>query len=149
MVQAPPVAPVAAAAVPPTPAERPIPLPPEPAVNDTPKPREKEDAPPPKAKKKAARVEKEKKAEEPVVKPAPPPMSSSDFLAVNDMPPQDAPSLTIGGYIYSAKPADRSVLINQRLVREGELVSPDLRIEEIARQGVIFSYRGQRFRKSY
>src|SRR5690606_1452664 len=32
------------------------------------------------------------------------------------------PQLKIGGYIYSAKPAERSVLINNKLLREGDSI---------------------------
>ena len=59
------------------------------------------------------------------------------------------PQVTIGGYIYAAKPADRSVLINKRLVRDGDQVAPGLTLEKMTPTGLVFNYNGTRFRTSY
>lgn len=67
--------------------------------------------------------------------------------------PQDIqsqiPPLTVNGYIYSDKPAERTVLINQRLLREGEQVAPDLRLEKLTPSGMVLNFRGHRYRTSY
>jgi general secretion pathway protein B len=67
--------------------------------------------------------------------------------------PQDIqsqiPPLTVNGYIYADKPADRTVLINQRLLREGEQVAPDLRLEKLMPSGMVLNFRGHRYRTSY
>jgi general secretion pathway protein B len=73
-------------------------------------------------------------------------------IAMNDLPPamqREIPLLTIGGYIYSSTPADRSVLINQRLLREGDSITNDLTLESIRSDGVILNYKGRRFKKPY
>ena len=59
------------------------------------------------------------------------------------------PKLKIGGYIYSSKPAERSVLINNKLLREGEIVAQDLRLEQLLPDGVLLNYRGHRYRVGY
>ncbi|MBI5099522.1 MAG: general secretion pathway protein GspB [Nitrospirae bacterium] len=54
--------------------------------------------------------------------------------------------LSIFGHIYSDSPSARMVNINGQILREGETVRKNLRIEEITETGVIFSYQGTRFR---
>ena len=59
------------------------------------------------------------------------------------------PQLSIGGYIYSDNQADRSVLINKRLLRDGDQVAADLILEKMTPTGIIFNYKGYRYRTSY
>jgi general secretion pathway protein B len=54
--------------------------------------------------------------------------------------------LSIYGHIYSDSPSARMVNINGQILREGETVRKNLKIEEITENGVIFSYQGTRFR---
>jgi general secretion pathway protein B len=56
------------------------------------------------------------------------------------------PEMTIAGYIHDDQ-AGSMAMINDKLVREGEEVSPGLRLEKILPDGAIFSYRGERFRR--
>ncbi|MFC7514771.1 general secretion pathway protein GspB [Herbaspirillum sp. GCM10030257] len=72
--------------------------------------------------------------------------------SVRDLPPQiqqQIPALTIGGYIYSANKADRSVLINKRLLRDGDEIAPGLTLERMTPSGMILNYKGYRYRSSY
>ncbi|MDB5839847.1 MAG: hypothetical protein JWQ23_1799, partial [Herminiimonas sp.] len=62
---------------------------------------------------------------------------------------REIPALTINGYIYASNPADRSVLINNRLLREGEQVAPGLTLERMQPREAIMNYRGYRYRLSY
>jgi general secretion pathway protein B len=62
---------------------------------------------------------------------------------------REIPQLSVGGYIYSKNPADRSILINQKLLREGDQVTPDLKLEKMTATGVILSYKGYRYRTLY
>ncbi len=62
---------------------------------------------------------------------------------------REIPAVEIGGYIYSQTVADRSVLINQHLLREGEQIAAGLTLEKIRADGVVLDYRGHRFRQSY
>jgi general secretion pathway protein B len=59
---------------------------------------------------------------------------------------QDLPDLTISGHIYSNKPTLRIVNINGQILREGESVAANLKLEEITSTGIILSYQGFRFR---
>lgn len=62
---------------------------------------------------------------------------------------QQIPALKVGGYIYSANQADRSVLINGRLLREGDEVAPGLILEQMQRNGMVLSYKGYHYRRGY
>lgn len=62
---------------------------------------------------------------------------------------RDVPALSINGYIYSAKPSDRSVLINNRLLREGDQVVPGLIVEKMLPREAVLNYMGYRYRLPY
>lgn len=71
---------------------------------------------------------------------------------LRDLPPQvqrEIPPLVIGGYLYSPEPADRSVLINNRLRREGDEIAPGLILESLQADGMVLDYRGYRYRSNY
>lgn len=86
-------------------------------------------------------------------KPSPPKAAEEPPISdMRDLPlsvQREIPELTIGGYIYSGAPADRSVLINQHLLREGDQISPGLTLEGIRPNGIVLDYRGLRFSKPY
>lgn len=72
--------------------------------------------------------------------------------SLQDLPPnvqKDVPPVAFGGYIYSNNPADRSVLIGNRLLREGDQVAPGLTLEKMLPKEAILNYMGYRFRVSY
>lgn len=58
---------------------------------------------------------------------------------------QEIPALTIQLHAYSGNPAERLVSINSRMLREGGFLTPDLRLEQITPDGMIFNYKGYRF----
>jgi general secretion pathway protein B len=58
---------------------------------------------------------------------------------------QELPALTISVHAYSARPADRLVGINNRMLREGDSVAPGLTLEQITPEGMVFEFRGYRF----
>jgi general secretion pathway protein B len=60
--------------------------------------------------------------------------------------PKNLPEMTIAGYIHDDQ-AGSMAMINDKLVREGEEISPGLRLEKILPDGAIFSYRGEHFRR--
>jgi general secretion pathway protein B len=60
---------------------------------------------------------------------------------------QEIPAMTIPLHAYSSKPKDRLVSINDRMLREGDSLTPGLRLEQITPDGLIFSYKGYRFRR--
>lgn len=56
------------------------------------------------------------------------------------------PQITLGGYMYSKNPADRLLLIDKVLRREGEEVAPGLVLEKLQPKQAIFGFRGYRYR---
>ncbi|MGE5493339.1 MAG: general secretion pathway protein GspB [Actinomycetota bacterium] len=56
------------------------------------------------------------------------------------------PPIAFGGYAGTDEGGRRIAFINDRLVKEGEEVSPGVRLEEVAAQGAVLDYRGYRFR---
>jgi general secretion pathway protein B len=89
----------------------------------------------------------------PVAKPKPAPAAPAESVALlQDLPPQiqrEIPTLAINGYIYASNPADRSVLINNHLRREGEQVAPGLTLEKLLPKEMVLNYRGYRYRIAY
>ena len=62
---------------------------------------------------------------------------------------REIPPLAINGYIYASNPAERSVLINNRLRREGDALSEGLVLEKLLPREMVLNYRGYRYRISY
>ncbi len=60
---------------------------------------------------------------------------------------QEIPKLAVAMHMYSDKPANRLVTINDKPWREGEEISPGLRLVEITVDGMIFTYKTFTFRK--
>jgi general secretion pathway protein B len=61
----------------------------------------------------------------------------------------EIPSIAVGGYIYSKNPADRLLLIDKVLRREGDEVAPGLVLEKLLPKSAVMSYKGQRYRHPY
>ncbi len=55
--------------------------------------------------------------------------------------------MTVSVHAYSARPADRMVGINNRMLREGEHVVPGLKLEQITPEGMVLGYKGYSFRR--
>ncbi len=60
---------------------------------------------------------------------------------------QEIPAMTIQLHAYSGNPSERLVSINSRMLREGGSLTPDLMLEQITPDGMIFSYKGYRFQR--
>ena len=83
--------------------------------------------------------------------PAPVPVPERIAL-LQDLPAQiqrEIPTLAINGYIYASNPADRSVLINNRLRREGDSLGEGFVLEKLLPREMVLNYRGYRYRVSY
>lgn len=59
------------------------------------------------------------------------------------------PRVSFGGYMYSANPADRLVLVDKGLRREGEEVGPGLVLEKLLPHAAVMNFRGVRYRVAY
>jgi general secretion pathway protein B len=71
-------------------------------------------------------------------------------LSVSELPlaiQQEIPAMTIAVHAYSPRAADRMVSINNALLHEGATVQPGLQLDEITPDGMVFSYKGYRFRR--
>jgi general secretion pathway protein B len=60
---------------------------------------------------------------------------------------QELPVMAISVHAYSGNPGARLVGIGNRILREGDYVVPGLKLEEITPDGMIFGYKGYRFRR--
>jgi general secretion pathway protein B len=56
------------------------------------------------------------------------------------------PVFKISGHAYSPEPQTRVVRVNDKILQEGQELSPGIKIEEIIQAGIILSYQGYRFR---
>lgn len=55
------------------------------------------------------------------------------------------PEFSVTAFLYSDNPASRMVRINDQMMKEGQDLSPGLKLEEITSDGVILRYQGYRF----
>lgn len=70
-------------------------------------------------------------------------------LAYRELPPavQGAlPTIVFGGFAGGNEGEAKMAFINSRLVREGEDLSPGLKLEAVNQDGAVFAYQGYRFR---
>lgn len=56
------------------------------------------------------------------------------------------PDLSFAGHVYSDVPQKRLIIINNRIVREGDLVGNGLTLEKIDNEGVVLRYESSVFR---
>lgn len=83
-------------------------------------------------------------------KAAVPTSPAEKVVAFSDLPisvQQEMPLLSITAHAYSPVVRDRLIGINDRVLREGEQVTPNLLLEQITPDGMIMSYKGYRFRR--
>ncbi len=59
------------------------------------------------------------------------------------------PPLAVGGSIYSTVAADRSLILDGRIYREGDRLSPDLKLERIGSRTAVLQFGGYRFEIAY
>lgn len=58
----------------------------------------------------------------------------------------EIPRISFDGHVYSGKREQRSVMINGRKMQEGEMVSADLKLEQITSNGAVFGFKEYRFK---
>jgi general secretion pathway protein B len=81
---------------------------------------------------------------------APAPEDSLPYLhQLPDAIQRDIPRVSFGGYMYSANPADRLLLVDKALRHEGEEVGPGLVLEKLLPKAAVMNYRGVRYRVAY
>jgi len=70
-------------------------------------------------------------------------------MAFDELPSQiqrEIPDIAVQLHAYSSKPAERLAYINSKKLREGDSVMPGLVLEQITPDGMVFSYKGYRFK---
>ena len=80
--------------------------------------------------------------------PATPPQPRSAGVERTDLPsdlPRQLPAIAVAGYIRDGNA--NMVIVNDKLLREGDEVEPGLTLESIHGDGVTFNYKGYRFRR--
>jgi len=83
---------------------------------------------------------------------APDPVQEESLRTLQQLPEaiqREVPKVAVGGYIYSPNPADRLLLIDKTLRREGEEVAPGLVLERLMPKYAVMNYRGTRYRVGY
>lgn len=61
---------------------------------------------------------------------------------------QQIPSLKYGDHSPGGRSADRQVVLNGNVYKEGDTVVPGLRLVEISEPGIVLEFKGERFRLS-
>jgi general secretion pathway protein B len=89
----------------------------------------------------------------------PPAASAAVVAAASTQPPAlaelspalraELPSLQVGGAMHSPTPAHRMLILNGQVYREGDQITPGLRLEQIQLRSAVLSYKGQRLRLDY
>lgn len=71
-----------------------------------------------------------------------------DYYDLPDSIQQQLPTITVSAHVYSSNPLQRSIVINNNFMEEGEYVIDDLILHEITADGAIFDYGETRFHYS-
>lgn len=58
----------------------------------------------------------------------------------------ELPPVSVSGFIHEDG-SNGMVIVNDRLVREGDEIGPGLRLEKILHDGLVFNYKGHRFKR--
>ena len=85
------------------------------------------------------------------VTPAAPSSSREPLLDIDELPAEirrQVPNMVFSAHVYSSNPVQRSLVINNRFMEEGDAFSHDLILSEITRSGAVFAFRGYHFHSS-
>ena len=75
--------------------------------------------------------------------------SDGRILSLHELPPavrSSLPRLNISGYASAPDSGKRMVVINDRLVQEGEEIEPGVTLTSADKDGVVLDFQGYRFR---
>jgi general secretion pathway protein B len=78
---------------------------------------------------------------------APTAKTDERVYALNELPDdirRQLPTLSVGGSMYSPKPADRLVIINGQVLHEGDQLAPDLVVQQIKLKSAVLTFKGYR-----
>jgi general secretion pathway protein B len=74
------------------------------------------------------------------------------IYAVAELPDdirRSLPALPIGGSTYSSNPASRMLIVNGQVFREGDAITPELKLEQIRLKGAVLRFRNYRYAISF
>ena len=63
-----------------------------------------------------------------------------------DYQQQSIPEMSFAGHVYSSSPSNRSIIINNHAMSEGDSIMEGLNVEQITSNGVVFSFQGELFK---
>jgi len=75
--------------------------------------------------------------------------ATEQIVDFHDLPPSiknQLPAIIISAHVYSSNPAQRSIVINNNFLEEGEYIIDDLVLHTITPNGAILNYQGTLFR---
>jgi len=75
----------------------------------------------------------------------PPPKRVLHFNELPSVVREGLPQLAVEGYVFSEDPRSRMVVINNRMLQEGDDLGSDLKLERIGPEGAVLNYKGYRF----
>ena len=58
---------------------------------------------------------------------------------------RELPTLSFGGAMFSPTPANRMLIVNGQVFREGDKLAPELWLEQIKLKDAVLRYKGQRY----
>lgn len=87
-------------------------------------------------------VPKEQSTRASAATPAPIPLLKELPLSVQAA----IPEMKFSGHVFSADPRLRLIMVNTSIVREGDMITPDVKLVEITENGLVFSYRQTPFK---
>lgn len=88
----------------------------------------------------------------PVPAPAPAARPAAPIPTLAELSPAlraELPPLQVGGAMHSDTPANRMLILNGQVYREGDAIAPGLQLEQIQLRSAVLLYKGQRLRLSY
>jgi len=83
------------------------------------------------------------------VEKAPPAAFAGKVVSLSELPASirsSLPEFRVSGHAYGPDPQTRVVRVNEKILQEGQELSPGLKVEEITPDGVILLYSGYHFR---
>lgn len=78
-----------------------------------------------------------------------PPAFAAKVVSPGELPSSiraSLPEFKVSGHAYGPDPQTRVVRVNEKILQEGQELSPGLKVEEIVPDGIIFGYSGYHFR---
>jgi general secretion pathway protein B len=74
------------------------------------------------------------------------------IYAISELPEdvrRGLPALPIGGAMYSKNAPDRMLIIGGQIMHEGDMIAPDLKLEQIRLKSAVLRYKAYRYEVSY